>query len=141
MEPLRTINGVAAPLPEDDIDTDAIYPARFLLLMNKTGLGRYAFHDRRFTTDGVENPQFVLNRAPWRNAQILVAGRNFGSGSSREQAVWTLRDFGIRCVMAASYGEIFFANCVQNGVLAIRLPSNQLEALSQAAAAGTEFNV
>jgi 3-isopropylmalate/(R)-2-methylmalate dehydratase small subunit len=141
MEPLTRVEGYAAALPEDDLDTDVIYPARFLLLMNKTGLGRYAFHDRRFTAQGAEDPVFVLNRAPWREATILVAGRNFGCGSSREQAVWTLRDFGIRCVIAAGFGEIFFANCQHNGVLAIRLPAADLQTVTRAAAANKTFTV
>jgi 3-isopropylmalate/(R)-2-methylmalate dehydratase small subunit len=141
MEPLQRVEGYAVALPEDDIDTDVIYPARFLLLMNKTGLGKYAFHDRRFTPEGSENTAFPLNQPPWREARILVAGRNFGCGSSREQAVWTLRDFGIRCVIAAGFGEIFFGNCQQNGVLAIRLPPDDLGVLTGAAAAGVRLAV
>jgi 3-isopropylmalate/(R)-2-methylmalate dehydratase small subunit len=141
MQPLTRVTGIAAALPEDDVDTDAIYPARFLLLMNKTGLGRYAFYDRRFAPDGTEIPGFVLNTQPWRNAAILVAGRNFGCGSSREQAVWTLHDFGVRVVIAASFGEIFFANCLQNGVLAIQLPAASLQTVTRAAAAAVAFEV
>ena len=95
----ETLTGVAAPLPESDIDTDVIFPARFLLLLDKAGLGKLLFHERRFGGGG-PRPEFVLNRSPYDAARILVAGRNFGSGSSREQAVWALADFGIRCVVA-----------------------------------------
>ena len=112
----QSLTSVAAPFPESDIDTDVIFPARFLLLLDKTGLGRLLFHERRFG-NGQPRPDFVLDRPPYDEARILVAGRNFGSGSSREQAVWALSDFGIRCVVALSFGEIFSANCFKNGVL------------------------
>ncbi len=117
MERFSRIESVVAPLPEADIDTDVIFPARFLLLLDKAGLGKHVFHERRYregrTTD------FVLNSPPFDKARILVAGKNFGSGSSREQAVWALADFGIRCVIAPSFGEIFYGNCFKNGVLPI----------------------
>jgi 3-isopropylmalate/(R)-2-methylmalate dehydratase small subunit len=118
MESFVSLTSVAAPLPDADIDTDVIFPARFLLLLNRQGLGQHLFHERR-RSSGQE--RFVLDRSPFDKAQILVAGRNFGCGSSREQAVWALSDFGIRCVIAPSFGEIFFANCFRNGVLALRL--------------------
>lgn len=120
MQPFTRLESVAAPLPEADIDTDVIFPARFLLLLDKAGLGKHAFHERRHGRDG-KPTDFVLNRPPFDRAQILVTGANFGSGSSREQAVWTLFDFGIRCVIAPSFGEIFYSNCFKNGVLPIVL--------------------
>lgn len=120
MQNFTTIESVAAPLPEADIDTDVIFPARFLLLLDKAGLGKHLFHERRFRDGQVTD--FVLSRPPYDRAQILVAGPNFGSGSSREHAVWALADFGIRCVIAPSFGEIFYANCFKNGVLAVVLP-------------------
>ena len=136
----ETLTGVAAPLPESDIDTDVIFPARFLLLLDKAGLGKHLFHERRFGGGG-PRPEFVLNRSPYDAARILVAGRNFGSGSSREQAVWALADFGIRCVVAPSFGEIFFANCFKNGVLPIVLPPEQHATVLRAAEAGQAVTV
>ena len=136
MMAFQALRGVAVPFPESDIDTDVIFPARFLLLLDKAGLGRHLFHERRFEGDGQPRPGFVLNRPPWDRAAILVAGWNFGSGSSREQAVWALADFGIRCVVALSFGEIFFANCFNNGVLAIQLQPYSHARLMRAADAG-----
>ena len=127
------LTGTAAPLPEENVDTDIIFPARFLLITERHGLGRYAFHDRRFAADGSEIATFVLNRQPWRGSPILIAGANFGSGSSREQAVWTLLGHGIRCVIAPSFGEIFHGNCFRNGVLPIVLPEAIVSALMAAA--------
>ncbi len=140
MNPFETLTSVAAPLPDSDIDTDVIFPARFLLLLDKAGLGKHLFHERRFG-DGQPRPDFVLNRAPYDKAQILIAGRNFGSGSSREQAVWALADFGIRCVVAPSFGEIFFANCFNNGVLPIVLPPEQHARVLEAAEIGQVVTV
>ena len=135
MEKFTVIESVAAPLPETDIDTDVIFPARFLLLLDKAGLRKHLFHERRYR-DG-EVTDFVLNRVPFDTAQILVAGGNFGSGSSREQAVWALSDFGIRCVIAPSFGEIFYGNCFKNGVLPIVLsPEAHAQALSAALSGG-----
>lgn len=131
-----TLTGVAAPLLEDDIDTDIIFPARFLLIMEKAGLGRYLFNDRRFDADGAEIADFVLNRPQFRSASILIAGDNFGCGSSREHAVWTLEDYGIRCVIAAGFGEIFAANCIRSGLLPARVTRAEAERLAAAAAAG-----
>jgi 3-isopropylmalate/(R)-2-methylmalate dehydratase small subunit len=125
-----TLTSLAAPLPDADIDTDVIIPARFLLLLEKAGIGRHLFHERRAT-----NPDFVLNRPPYDQAQILVAGHNFGCGSSREQAVWALVDFGMRCVIAPSFGEIFFANCFKNGALPIVLDLEPYAAVLRAAEA------
>lgn len=136
MAPFIRLEGPAAPIAEDNVDTDILYPARFLLRMEKTGLGDLLFHDRRFAPDGAERPDFVLNRAPWREATILVAGCNFGCGSSREHAVWALADFGIRCVIAATFGDIFHGNCMQNGLLPVRLAAGELADVAGAASAG-----
>ena len=141
MTPFVRLEGPAAPIAEDNVDTDILYPARFLLRMEKTGLGELLFHDRRFTPEGAERPEFVLNREPWRTATILVARCNFGCGSSREQAVWALADFGIRCVIAASFGDIFHGNCMQNGILPIRLGDDELAAVMGAATAGAPISV
>ncbi len=122
MEKFTTLTSVAAPLPEADVDTDIIFPARFLLLLDKVGLGKHLFHERRYRPDGTKT-DFVLNRPPFDGAKILVSDSNFGSGSSREQAVWALSDYGVRCVIAPSFGEIFYANCFKNGVLPIALPA------------------
>jgi 3-isopropylmalate/(R)-2-methylmalate dehydratase small subunit len=135
MKPFRTLTSVAAPFPEAQIDTDVIFPARFLLLPDKAGLGRHLFHERRAKVG------FVLDRAPWDKAEILVTGADFGTGSSREQAVWALADFGIRCVIAPSFGEIFFSNCFRNGVLPIVMTGDAHAAVMEAAAAGEAVTV
>ena len=137
--PFTRVSGHAAPLPEENVDTDIIFPARFLLITARTGLGRYAFHDRRFAADGSEIAEFVLNREPFRDSPFLVTGPNFGSGSSREQAVWALLDCGIRCIVAPSFGEIFHANCMRNGLLPVTLPGAVVDQLQSAAAAGKIF--
>ncbi len=140
MTPFTVLSGIAAPLADADVDTDVIFPARFLLLLDKEGLGRHLFHDRRWTTD--DQPRdFVLNRPPYDRACVLVAGPRFGSGSSREQAVWTLADFGIRCVIAPSFGEIFYANCFKNGVLPVRAEGEAHAAMMAAAERGEAFTV
>jgi 3-isopropylmalate/(R)-2-methylmalate dehydratase small subunit len=136
MSRFTTVTSLAAPLPEADIDTDVIIPARFLLLLDKAGLGRHLFHERR-----AAHPDFVLNRPPYDQARILVAGGNFGCGSSREQAVWALTDFGIRCVIAPSFGEIFFANCFKNGALPIVLDAVPYAAVLRAAEAALPVTV
>jgi 3-isopropylmalate/(R)-2-methylmalate dehydratase small subunit len=138
-QPFTTVTGVAAAIPEDNVDTDIIFPARFLLLTQKKGLGAHAFHDRRFNSDDSENADFVLNRPPFREAKFLVCGDNFGSGSSREQAVWTIADFGIRVVIATSFGEIFHSNCMRNGVLPITVSNDTATQLQAAAAEGKNF--
>jgi 3-isopropylmalate/(R)-2-methylmalate dehydratase small subunit len=135
------LEGVAAPLPADDIDTDVIFPARFLLLLEKQGLGRYLFHGHRFAPDGSPRADFVLNRPPHDRARFLVAGANFGCGSSREHAVWALADFGINCVIARSFGEIFAANCARNGVLALPLAADLHARVMAAAQAGARLAV
>ena len=139
--PFTRVAGHAAPLPEENVDTDIIFPARFLLITARTGLGRYAFHDRRFAADGSEIAGFVLNRQPFRDSPFLVTGPNFGSGSSREQAVWALLNCGIRCIVAPSFGEIFHANCMRNGLLPVSLPGEVVDQLQSAAAAEKIFAV
>lgn len=126
-------------MPDADVNTDVIFPARFLLLLDRQGLGRHLFHERR----SAASPQkpFVLSQPPFDRAEILVAGRNFGCGSSREHAVWALADFGIRCVMAPSFGEIFFANCFPNGVLPITLADAEHQDVMAAAATGAPLTV
>lgn len=136
MDTFISLTSVAASLPDANIDTDIIFPARFLLLTEKKGLGRYAFYEKRFLTEGTENPDFILNRAPFRHAQILVTGDNFGSGSSREHAPWALSDFGIRCVISTSFGEIFYANCFKNSMLPITVSAPELALLRNDADAG-----
>ncbi|MCX7324955.1 MAG: 3-isopropylmalate dehydratase small subunit [Hyphomicrobiales bacterium] len=136
MTPFGRVKSVAAPLPESDIDTDVIFPARFLLLLDKAGLGKHLFNERRYDRAGKPRPDFILNQPPFETARILVAGQRFGSGSSREQAVWALADFGFACVIAPSFGEIFYTNCFKNGVLAIRMDETSHRALLQASQAG-----
>lgn len=140
-EPFKTVRGVAAAMREDNIDTDIIFPARFLLITARKGLGLYAFHDRRFTADGSEVPGYVLNTEAFRDAPVIVAGANFGSGSSREQAVWALLGRGTRAVIAPGFGEIFFGNCLRNGIVPIALPAGTVAQLMDAAEAGRTFTV
>ena len=134
MDKFITLTSLAAPLLENAIDTDIIFPARFLLLLDRAGLGKYAFNEWR-------GNGFVLDTPPYDTAQILVTGENFGTGSSREQAVWTLADLGIRCVIARSFGEIFYSNCFKNGVLPIRLTGADMEAVEKAAEAQEKLTV
>src|SRR4051794_5553889 len=122
MQPFTTLTGVAAPLDEINVDTDKIIPARHLKTIKRTGLGVALFETMRYAEDGSERPEFVLNREPYRRAEVLIAGDNFGCGSSREHAPWALLDFGIRCVIAPSFADIFHNNCFKNGILPIRLP-------------------
>jgi 3-isopropylmalate/(R)-2-methylmalate dehydratase small subunit len=138
MDKFTRLQSVAAPLPEADVDTDIIFPARFLLLLDKAGLGKHLFHERRHAPDGTPTG-FVLNSAPFDEAKILVADANFGSGSSREQAVWALADFGIRCVIAPSFGEIFYNNCFKNGVLPIVVTGERHADVMAAARSGGDF--
>jgi 3-isopropylmalate/(R)-2-methylmalate dehydratase small subunit len=122
MEAFTTLTGVAAPLPLANVDTDKIIPARFLKTIKRTGLGVHLFDTLRFDAAGAERPEFVLNQPAYRHAEILVAHENFGCGSSREHAPWALLDFGIRCVIAPGFADIFHGNCFKNGILPIRLP-------------------
>jgi len=129
MLPFTTLTAVAAPFPENNIDTDIIIPKQFLRTITRAGLGKSLFFDRRYNANGSDKKDFVLNRQPYRHAQILVTGENFGCGSSREHAPWALLDFGIRCVIAPSFADIFYNNCFKNGILPIRLPKADVDAL------------
>jgi 3-isopropylmalate/(R)-2-methylmalate dehydratase small subunit len=129
MEKFDKLTGVAAPLPIVNVDTDMIIPKDYLKTSKRTGLAAGLFAEMRFNEDGSENPDFVLNKAAYRKAQILVAGDNFGCGSSREHAPWALMDFGIRCVISTSFGDIFYNNCFKNGVLPIKVSPEDLEKL------------
>ncbi|WP_298216263.1 3-isopropylmalate dehydratase small subunit [Acidocella sp.] len=136
MDKFTTLTAIAAPLDIDNIDTDKIIPARFLKTIKRTGLGRNLFADMRYNPDGSEKADFILNREPYRHAEILVAGDNFGCGSSREHAPWALKDFGIRCVIATSFADIFYNNSFKNGVLPIALPEEACAKLRADAAMG-----
>jgi 3-isopropylmalate/(R)-2-methylmalate dehydratase small subunit len=129
MEKFTTLEGVAAPLKVINVDTDMVIPKQYLKTIKRTGLGKGLFFEHRFKDDGSENPDFVLNKPAYRKAKILVAGDNFGCGSSREHAPWALLDFGIRCVISTSFGDIFYNNCFKNGVLPIRVSPEDLEKL------------
>ena len=135
MKKFTTLTGVAAPLPMINIDTDMIIPKQFLKTITRSGLGKSLFFEMRYDDDGKELPNFVLNQKPYRNAEIIVAGDNFGCGSSREHAPWALQDFGIRAVIAPSFADIFFGNCYKNGMLPIVLPQEQIDVLMADAAA------
>jgi len=133
MQPFTTLTGVAAPLAMDNVDTDAIIPKQHLKTIKRTGLGRALFEELRYELDGSEKPAFVLNQPKYRGASILIAGANFGCGSSREHAPWALLDYGIRCVIAPSFADIFYNNCFNNGILPIVLPPEDVEALRREA--------
>jgi 3-isopropylmalate/(R)-2-methylmalate dehydratase small subunit len=136
MQPFTTLTAVAAPMRTVNVDTDQIIPKNYLKTIGRTGLGRGLFADRRYRDDGSENPDFVLNKPAYRSAQILVAGDNFGCGSSREHAPWALLDFGIRCVISTSFADIFYNNCFKNGVLPIVVSPEVLEQLFEDADRG-----
>jgi 3-isopropylmalate/(R)-2-methylmalate dehydratase small subunit len=136
MQPFTTLTGVAAPMPIVNVDTDKIIPKQYLKTIKRTGLGKGLFAELRYDENGVENPDFVLNKPAYRNAEILVAGDNFGCGSSREHAPWALLDFGIRCVISTSFADIFFNNCFQNGILPVVVPPEDLEKLMDDAERG-----
>ena len=122
MEKFTTLTGVPAPMDMINIDTDMVIPKQYLTTIERTGLGKALFFEMRYDKDGNENPDFVLNKPPYRDAKILVTGENFGCGSSREHAPWALLDFGITCVIAPSFADIFYSNCFKNGILPIKLP-------------------
>ncbi len=136
MEKFTTLTGVAAPLEMINVDTDMIIPKQYLKTLGRTGLGKALLSELRFDEQGKERPDFVLNKAAYRQSKILVAGDNFGCGSSREHAPWALMDFGIRCVISTSFADIFFNNCFQNGILAIKVTPEQLEKLMDDAKRG-----
>ena len=136
MDKFTTLTGVAAPLPIVNVDTDMIIPKDYLKTIKRTGLGTGLFAEMRYLEDGSENPDFVLNRPAYRKAQILVAGDNFGCGSSREHAPWALLDFGIRCVISTSFADIFYNNCFKNGILPIVVSQDDLDKLMDDAERG-----
>jgi 3-isopropylmalate/(R)-2-methylmalate dehydratase small subunit len=129
MDKFTKVTAVAAPLPMINVDTDAIIPKQFLKTIKRTGLGRHLFSELRYDEAGKENPDFVLNKPAYRKAEILVAGDNFGCGSSREHAPWALMDFGIKCVISTKFADIFYNNCFQNGILPIKVKPEELEKL------------
>jgi 3-isopropylmalate/(R)-2-methylmalate dehydratase small subunit len=133
MQAFATLTAIAAPLPLVNVDTDKIIPARHLKTIKRTGLGVHLLETLRYHDDGSERPEFVLNREPYRRAEILIVGENFGCGSSREHAPWALLDFGFRCVIGPSFADIFFNNCFKNGILPIVLPQEQVDILAREA--------
>jgi 3-isopropylmalate/(R)-2-methylmalate dehydratase small subunit len=130
MEPFTTLTGIAAPLLRTNVDTDLIIPKQFLTTLVRSGLGRNLFFEVRYDKEGRERPDFILNQAPYRKASILLAGPNFGCGSSREHAPWALKDFGIRAIIAPSFADIFYTNCFANGLLPVQLPMEAIEVLA-----------
>jgi len=141
MEKFTTLTGVAAPLPLRNVDTDMIIPKQFLKTIKRTGLGKSLFFEMRYDQDGKEVSDFVLNQPAYRKAQILVAGENFGCGSSREHAPWALLDFGIRCIIAPDFADIFYNNCFQNGILPIKLPQSDVDKLMDDASRGANATI
>ena len=141
MDKFTQISGIAAPMPLVNIDTDMIIPKQFLKTIKRSGLGKNLFDEMRFDRDGKENPDFVLNKPQYRQAQILVAGDNFGCGSSREHAPWALLDFGIRAVISTSYADIFYNNCFKNGILPIVLPPEAVAVLMKDAEKGANARI
>ncbi len=141
MQKFSTLTAVAAPLPLQNVDTDMIIPKQFLKTIQRTGLKDGLFYEMRYRVDGTRIDDFVLHRAPYDAAQILIAYENFGCGSSREHAPWALLDFGIRCVIAPSFADIFYNNCFKNGILPIALARSDIELLMQNAQAGTAVTV
>ena len=141
MDKFEKLSGIAAPMPLINIDTDMIIPKVFLKTIKRSGLGVNLFDEMRYDDDRSEKPDFVLNKPQYRNAEILVAGDNFGCGSSREHAPWAIKDFGIRCVISTSFADIFFNNCFKNGILPVILPKEQVDALMQDAEKGSNARI
>ena len=141
MRPFTTLTAIAAPLPIDNVDTDMIIPKQFLTTIKRTGLAEGLFYEMRYDVNGKKIEDFVLHNAPYDHAEILVSGQNFGCGSSREHAPWALLDFGIRCIIATSYADIFFNNCFKNGILPIVLPKENVDQLMNDAKAVKKLSV
>lgn len=141
MQKFTSITSVAAPMPMINIDTDMILPKQYLKTIKRTGLGEALFFEQRYHEDGTDNPDFVLNKPAYRNAEILVAGDNFGCGSSREHAPWALLDFGVRCVISTSIADIFFNNCFKNGILPIVVSQDELDLLMADAQRGENARI
>ena len=141
MEKFTKLTGVAAPMPMRNVDTDMIIPKQFLKTIKRTGLGKSLFYEMRYDEAGKEQSDFVLNRPAYRAATILVTGENFGCGSSREHAPWALLDFGIRCIIAPDFADIFYNNCFQNGILPIKLPQAEVDKLMDDASRGSNATI
>jgi 3-isopropylmalate/(R)-2-methylmalate dehydratase small subunit len=141
MQKFTTLTGIAAPMPLVNIDTDMIIPKQFLKTIQRSGLGKNLFDEMRYTQDGQEIPDFVLNQPAYRKTEILIAGDNFGCGSSREHAPWALLDFGIRCVISTSFADIFYNNCFKNGILPIVMPQDVVDVLMADAKKGANARV
>ena len=141
MEKFDKLTGIAAPLDIINVDTDMIIPKQFLKTIQRSGLGKNLFDEMRYDDDGKEIPEFVLNKPQYRETEILVAGDNFGCGSSREHAPWAIKDFGIRCVIAPSFADIFYNNCFKNGILPIALPQEQVDLLMKDAEKGSNARI
>jgi 3-isopropylmalate/(R)-2-methylmalate dehydratase small subunit len=141
MDRFTTLTGIAAPMPLVNIDTDMIIPKQFLKTIQRSGLGKNLFDEMRYTQDGAEIPEFVLNQPAYRKSQIIIAGDNFGCGSSREHAPWALLDFGIRCVIATSFADIFYNNCFKNGILPVVLPQDAVDHLMDDAKKGENARI
>lgn len=136
MQKFTTLTGIAAPMPLMNVDTDMIIPKQYLKTIERSGLGKGLFDEMRYAQDGSEKPDFVLNKAPYRQASILVAGPNFGCGSSREHAPWALLDYGIRCIIGASFADIFYNNCFKNGILPVVVDQAVVDRLMEKAERG-----
>ena len=141
MKSFKKLTGIIASMPQVNIDTDAIIPKQFLKTIERTGLGKHLFHEKRYDQNNNLNNDFVLNKQPWDQAEIIVAGDNFGCGSSREHAPWALLDFGISCIIATSFADIFYNNCFKNGVLPIVLNEKIVEEISDLAEQGIEVSI
>jgi 3-isopropylmalate/(R)-2-methylmalate dehydratase small subunit len=141
MQPFKKVTGVVAPLDRTNVDTDSITPARYLKRIERTGWGEYLFYDWRYNADGSPKPDFVLNDEAYRDASVLVAGRNFGSGSSREHAVWSIYQYGIRAVIAPKFADIFHKNCFENGLVPVIMPEEQVEAIMAKAKASPGYEL
>ena len=141
MKPFVSLNAKLAPLNRVNVDTDQIIPKQFLKRVERTGFGQFLFNDWRLNPDGSENKDFILNQEGYRAAEILVSGRNFGSGSSREHAPWALQDYGFKCIIAPSFGDIFFSNCFQNGVLPVVLPEDTVAKIIENSQNDPEYRI
>lgn len=141
MEPFVSLNAKLAPLNRVNVDTDQIIPKQFLKRVERTGFGQFLFNDWRLMPDGSENKDFILNQKGYCDAEILVSGRNFGSGSSREHAPWALQDYGFKCIIAPSFGDIFFSNCFQNGVLPVVLPEDTVAQIIENSENDPEYRI
>ena len=141
MDKFQKLSGVAAPMPLINIDTDMIIPKVFLKTIKRSGLGVNLFDEMRYDGSGNEKPDFILNRPQYRNSEIIIAGDNFGCGSSREHAPWAIKDFGIRCIISTSFADIFFNNCFKNGILPIVLPKSEVEVLMEDAKKGSNARI